>query len=184
MEDRFCVRIDFFKAVLSYPNSAPFFMFPADRRGGGAPRPGQSAGKHNKGEKSMKKRIASILMAIVMAFILLPTVAFADRAPDYISECGTTGIEEGTKHYLAEENLSGNGWDWDAKTGTLTSNNFTGYAINFGTYYGKKIVLAEGSVNTIWHLWLKPNSNGIVIEGSGQLSIKSIFNIHMMDQLQ
>lgn len=124
----------------------------------------------------MKKRIVSMLIALVMAFTLLPTVALADGANDYIL------VSRDTLYAITEvdvwegKNFSGDGWSWDAKTRALTLNGFKGEEIYFG-FVGVKIVLAEGSVNEVDTVTISPGSydspGNVVIEGTGELLINN-----------
>lgn len=118
----------------------------------------------------MKKRVLPILVALVMVFTLLPTVAMAG---------GSAWVKEadGTEYYLNQGSHSGDGWDWNKETEVLPLNGFHGQAINFG-YYGKKIVIVDGSTNSLSEgLYLSPRGGGdgsIIVEGTGELIIDRI----------
>lgn len=116
----------------------------------------------------MRKRIIPLLLATVLAFSLLPTIALAG---------GDAWVREadGTEFNLGQGSHSGDGWDWNIKTEVLTLNGFHGEAINFG-YYGKKIVIVDGSNNSLSEgLYLSPGSGGsVTVEGTGTLIIDRI----------
>ena len=118
----------------------------------------------------MKKRVLPVLVALAMVFTLLPTVAMAG---------GSAWVKEadGTEYYLNQGSHSGDGWDWNKETEVLTLNGFHGQAINFG-YYSKKIVIVDGSTNSLSEgLYLSPRGGGdgsIIVEGTGELIIGRI----------
>lgn len=118
----------------------------------------------------MKKRVVPMVLAVILAFSVLPTIAMAGGGA-WIREA------DGTEYNLNQGSHSGDGWDWNEKTEVLTLNGFHGQAINFG-YYGKKIVLAEGSNNTLsGGLYISPSRglanevHSVTVEGSGELIV-------------
>lgn len=79
----FVFALIFFKAVLSYENSAPLFMFPAGQKGRAVhtSAPARPVGNHKKGEKHMKKasKFLCALLAVVLT-VALAVPAFASTA--------------------------------------------------------------------------------------------------------
>ena len=62
----------------------------------------------------MKKRILSLILALSMVLSVFPLGAFAaDPPPELVMENGLPNCSNGT---------SGNGWDYDSSTDTLTLN--------------------------------------------------------------
>ena len=61
----------------------------------------------------MKKRILSLILALSMVLSVLPLGAFAADPPELVMKDGLPDCSNGT---------SGNGWDYDSSTDTLTLN--------------------------------------------------------------
>lgn len=128
----------------------------------------------------MKKKALSLALALVVCLgLTIPAMAGG------IAELAEA---DGTHYNLGEGSYSGNGWNWDIKTETLTLNGFHGQFIRFG-YYGKKIVIVDGSYNTLSDgLVLSPRGGGdgyVIVEGTGELVIdrKANGNYHTLKAL-
>lgn len=62
----------------------------------------------------MKKRILSLILALSMVLSVLPLGAFAAPLPELVM--GANGLPD------CSNGTSGNGWDYDSSTDTLTLN--------------------------------------------------------------
>ena len=56
----------------------------------------------------MKKRILSLLLALVMVLVLVPTVALAEDTPAMSGTCGASGNENNVKWELTDVDGDGN----------------------------------------------------------------------------
>ena len=56
----------------------------------------------------MKKRILSLLLALVMVLVLVPTVALAEDTPAMSGTCGASGNENNVKWELNDVDGDGN----------------------------------------------------------------------------
>ncbi len=128
----------------------------------------------------MKKKALSLILVLAVC-LGLTIPAMAGGIAELVEADGT--------HYdLGEGSYSGDGWNWDKITETLTLNGFHGQYIRFG-YWGKKIVIVDGSYNTLSDgLGLSPRGGGdgsVVVEGTGELVIdrKANGNYHTLKAL-
>ena len=71
----------------------------------------------------MKKRILSLLLALVMVLTLVPTVALAEDTPAMSGTCGASGNENNVKWELTD--VDGDGKYTLTISGTGAMKNFT-----------------------------------------------------------
>ena len=121
-----------------------------------------------KGMSAMKKRITSLLLALVLC-IGLSAPALAGgviEGPHCITNAGQIVA-------FLEESGSGEGWSFDLATNTLTLNGFEGKGLTFCNTTGLTLELADGSVNTLTAPLQMDDTDGVVITGNGTLNIQS-----------
>ena len=96
---KFCVRGESFFDFLYLINRRVFIALPDNRKGSNdmydtVRRDGQADTTRTGGEKSMKKRIISVLLLCCMVLGLLPTTTFANNGGEKAIQIGTSGISD------------------------------------------------------------------------------------------
>lgn len=118
----------------------------------------------------MKKRVTSLLMALLMVLTLLPVTAWAGGGVNYAS-FDVSVWEEGVDPVNCEESASGAGWSYNKEDGVLTLDGFHGKYLMVGTEM--TIYLKAGSENTIaYGLYIGTDDYGTTrINGLGTLEV-------------
>ena len=97
----------------------------------------------------MKKRILSLLLALVMVLVLVPTVALAEGAPTMSGTCGASGNENNVKWELTDVDGDGNYTLTISGTGAMAD--YTGWQKQPWKGYANQITrfVVEDGVTTI-----------------------------------
>ena len=96
----------------------------------------------------MKKRILSLLLALVMVLVLVPTVVLAEGAPTMSGTCGASGNENNVKWELTDVDGDGNYTLTISGTGAMAD--YTGWQSQPWKGYANQItrfVVEDGVTN-------------------------------------
>lgn len=117
----------------------------------------------------MKKRVTSLLMALLMVLTLLPVTAWAGGYYN-LATFDVSVWEDGVDPVNCSESTSGEGWSYDASSAVLTLDGFTGKYLTIGK--PMTIILKSDSVNDIeYGLYFGAVYGTVTIAGSGKLKV-------------
>lgn len=115
----------------------------------------------------MKKRILSLLLALVMVLTILPTVALAEGAPTMSGTCGASGNENNVKWELTDV-------DGDGKY-TLTIS---------GTGAMKNFTVNSKNDDRPWKDFISSITKGVVAQGVTNVGDRSFYNCSSMTSVE
>lgn len=116
----------------------------------------------------MKKRVTSLVLALLMALTLLPTTAWAGGGISYAS-FDVSVWEDGVDPANCNESAFGNGWSYDKEMGILTLDGFDGKYLMIGK---KMTVFLKGKNRIAYGMYIGADNYGTVtIAGPGTLEV-------------
>ena len=116
----------------------------------------------------MKKRVTSLVLALLMALTLLPTTAWAGGGISYAS-FDVSVWEDGVDPANCSESASGKGWSYDKEIGILTLDGFDGKYLMIGK---EMTIFLKGKNRIAYGMYIGTNNyRPVTITGPGTLEV-------------
>lgn len=116
----------------------------------------------------MKKRMLSLLLALVMVLVLVPTVALAEDTPAMSGTCGASGNENNVKWELTD--VDGDGKYTLTISGTGAMKNFT--------------VINSKNDDRPWKYFISSITKGVVAQGVTNVGDRTFYNCSSMTSVE